>query len=260
MNLTIIILIITFILISAYIYYSNLLKENFLNNPNVTFLSEKNLENIICSNSDSYYDRFYQVDWSARKVNSLESYINLIKNNNVCSEFNLDEKERLTKLILQIDSNFKLNPNKILLPIDKLLSTPWNIGRCKGLIYEGGFPHTRNLNIILSDQHMSMADNVLGKILVHEKIHIFQKAYPDFTLQYLTLNNFKICGTRTPDSMIRVNPDTNDIIYINENNIIMSSKYNSMNPSNINDVSNISQRDEHPLEWMAIDLEEKFIS
>jgi hypothetical protein len=256
MNLIIILFLIGFIIIIGYYIKYNFYKETY---SNVNFLSKSELENIIYSNADRYYDRFYQIDWIARKVDSLESYIEMIKTKSICYEFSFKEKDRLTKLINQIEINIKANLNKVDIPIDLLLSTPWNIGLCRGSIYENGFPHTRNLNIILSDIHLGMSDINLSKILRHEKIHIFQKTYPDITEQYLSTYNFKIYGIRTPDSMIRVNPDTTDLIYTNSKNDVMSSKYNSTNPSSINDVSTQSQRDEHPLEWMAIELEEKFI-
>jgi hypothetical protein len=252
--ISIIIIIIIFIVKSYYTTPTNL--ENF---SLINFLSKENIEDIIYNDYDKYYDRFYKIDWIARRVNSKDEYINLIKTNNVCSEFNSNEKDRLTKLINQIETNFKTNLNKINIPIDLLLQTPWNIGLCKGTIYENGFPHTRNLNIILSDYHLTLSDSELCKILRHEKIHIFQKAFPDITLNYLSKYNFKISGRRTPESMIRVNPDTNDDVYINSNNVLLSCKYNSMNPLSINDVNTTSQLDEHPLEFMAIDLEEKFI-
>ena len=250
----IIIVIIIFIVKSYYTTPTNL--ENF---SMINFLSRSNIEDIIYNDYDKYYDRFYKIDWVARHINSKDEYINLIKTNNTCSEFNSNEKDRLTKLIILIETNFKANLNKIDIPIDLLLQTPWNIGLCKGTIYENGFPHTRNLNIILSDLHLTLSDSNLSKILLHEKIHIFQKAFPDITKQYLYTQKFKISGKRTPDSMIRVNPDTNDDVYINSNNVVLSCKYNSMNPSSINDVNILSQLDEHPLEFMAINLEEKFI-
>jgi hypothetical protein len=256
-NIIIIIFILIIIIFIIKSYYSE--TTNFENFTMINFLSKSTIEDIIYNDYDKYYDRFYQIDWVARHVNSKDEYINLIKTNNVCSEFNFDEKDRLTRLIILIETNLKDNRNKINLPIELLLQTPWNIGLCNGTIYENGFPHTRNLNIILYDYHMTLSDNNLSKILLHEKIHIFQKAFPDITQQYLSQYNFKIYGKRTHDSMIRVNPDTDDDVYINSNNVILSCKYNSINPSSINDVNTSSQLDEHPLEFMAIDLEKKFL-
>ena len=97
--------------------------------------------------------------------------------------------------------------------------------------------------------------------LIHEKIHVYQKMYPDITNNIIKKLNFKLVGKRKYSDMIRVNPDTDDNIYSYNNNI-MKAQYTSINPTSIADIKyNISQEQsyEHPYEWMAIDIAKKIV-
>lgn len=110
----------------------------------------------------------------------------------------------------------------------------------KDTLLENGYPHTTGNKIMLPiEKYFSMEkreDRV--KLLIHEYLHIYQRAYP-FEFNFFLIN---ILGLEVHDyvpsskyqTMKRSNPDINNIIYKMENN-----KYNVMifdsNPKTLKD-------------------------
>jgi len=125
-------------------------------------------------------------------------------------------------------------------------------------LYENGLPHTRGNVIILNETNILSMD--LISTLIHEKVHIYQKMYPQETDHFIKQMKFKKIDTRKYDDMIRVNPDTNNSIYT-INNRKMISSYNSSEPTCITDIkyNERNQLYEHPLEWMAITITNKIM-
>ena len=77
----------------------------------------------------------------------------------------------------------------------KALYIPWYICCTQGLSYENGVPHTRGNYIIISKEHIKNKDvNELANTLVHEKVHVYQKLYPDDVSKYLEKYNFLHSG------------------------------------------------------------------
>jgi hypothetical protein len=205
---------------------------------------------------DNYYDTFSETDLAARKIKNIDHYIRKIYNS-VC-EFTPNEKTILKKCIDHISNNLsKINfeyfdgskANKII----------WKIGCIKGNQYEYGLPHTRNDIIILNNDSINNDDisNIIS-LLIHEKVHVYQKMYPNDNEKYLKKFNFKRIKNR-PEN-VRANPDIDTYIY-EDNTKTYSATYNK-NPSNVTDVKYSSvddgQKSEHPFEKMAIEIEDLY--
>jgi len=155
-------------------------------------------------------------------------------------------------VINKINNIFK-NYNIIGFDGNKASNIKWKIGIINNNIYEAGLPHTRNDVIIISKSTIN--SNRLINILLHEKIHIYQKLFPDDIQQYLIVNNFT--KSRKKIENIRANPDIDEYIYTNKNGQEMMCIYNE-NPVSILDVTYIPDNDnnnEHPFEYMAYTIE-----
>ena len=242
------------------LYINN--NESFTSNLNseIIFLEPTELKNILLQDNDNYYDRFYDYDWKARNVKNKEEYLNNIKNHNVCLSWTREQKEIVEKAINNINNNINNiinnNNNNIINNID-ISNIPWIIGLTNDN-YENGYPHTRGKNIILNTKNIYSSN--LIETLIHEKIHVYQKMYPDITNTIINKLNFKLVGKRKYSDMIRVNPDTDNNIYSYNNNI-MKAIYTSSNPTSIGDIKyNTDYSYEHPNEWMAIDFAKKIIN
>ena len=218
--------------------HSNNIYQNYYLNKDETY-------NIIKSHK-KYYDTFYSNDYKVRNITSIYDYMEKIKDS--CVSITEKEKEILEEAIQLADIKMKQN-NFEWYNNMKAIKLRWKIGITVGNMYEGGYPHTINDTIILN---RNIINNNLVRVLIHEKIHIYQKQFPEDVKKYLELNNFKVYKKREEIDDIRANPDIDQYIYI-KGDIIYSAKYR-MNPTSISDVQYNSQYYEHPFETMAIEL------
>jgi len=220
------------------------------NNDNFKLLSKDELQNILINNTDNYYNRFSFLDLQVRNVHSIDEYKKKIKD--VYYKCNNNEYNKILNAINNINNVFK-KYNIIGFDGNKASNIQWKIGVINGTIYENGLPHTRGDVIIIPNNILNSYR--LKNILLHEKIHVYQKLYPDDIQQYFNNNGF--IKSRQKTENIRANPDIDEYIYKNKNNNEMMCVYNN-NPSSILDVlyfPNNDIKNEHPLEYMAYTIE-----
>jgi hypothetical protein len=99
------------------------------------------------------------------------------------------------------------------------------------------------------------------KTLIHEKIHVYQRAYRPSILQTLYQNGYipKMSRQQLAKNvkLIRANPDLDHLIYYHSKYGNMYSYYNSELPRDVGDVSTSGGEDtryEHPFELMAYEV------
>jgi len=220
---------------------------------NVVFISQIDTDTII-QNNHSFYDRFYPHDLYARRVSSVNEYLEKIKESP--SFFTLYEKLKL--LICITIANYRLSC------IDEEwfdgkkagYGMVWNIGCVKGFAYEDALPHTVDDKIILSHSllcNLSYSD--LTGMLMHEKTHVYQKVYDSSS--YLSTHGFTKLKKAEMGDTIRANPDTDNYLYTKTDKDITNIyklTYRTKTPSSITD-TNGSDQNEHPLEEMAYTIE-----
>lgn len=227
--------------------------ECFTNN-NLTILSENELKNVLLNDTiDNYYKSFSKLDLQVRGVNSINEYKNKIKN--LYYKTNYSDYYNLLNATNKADSLFK-KYNIIGFDGNKAANIKWKIGIINDPLYESGLPHTRNDTIIIPNKLLK--DNRLMSVLLHEKIHVYQKLYPNDINKYLVNNNF--IKSRKKTNNIRANPDIDNYIY-KHNGIEMYCQYNN-NPSSILDVKYYPKNDiknEHPFEYMAYTIESELV-
>ncbi len=222
---------------------------NNYNVNNVIYLNKKELENFLLTDKDNYYKSFSELDMKARKVNSINEYYEKIKKS--CIDVDNNTRIILDKAIRICDS--KIKKYKIDgFDGEKCAKIKWIIGMVQNTEYEDGFPHTRD-NVIIIPIHLLKNDTFM-KTMIHEKIHLYQKLYPDDIDIYLNKNGFTRFIPKTPD--IRANPDLDNWIYKNKDGEIMKKVYN-LDPMSLSDVKTFPEnnlKSEHPYEWMAYEL------
>lgn len=240
-------IILLIIIIIIIILFSSL---EYFKNDNFKLLTKNELQNILTNNVDNYYDRFTNLDLKVRNVNSSDEYIKQIIDD--CYECNsLD----YSKILIAINKvNNVLKEYKIIgFDGKKALNIIWKIGVINGTKYENGLPHTRGDVIIIPKNILNSYR--LKNILLHEKIHVYQKIFPDDIKLYLDNNGFTFSREKTDN--IRANPDIDTNIYKNKYGQEMMCIYNNY-PKKILDVSYLPNNDmtnEHPLEYMAYTIE-----
>ena len=222
---------------------------NKKNNSFNLFLSKNEINKFINDDNDMYLYNLSSADLFARNVENISDYKKNIINN--IYTLSNEEKERMIKLYN--------NANNILTKnYPEIADTKGHIVFIKNNICENGLPHTRSNIIFLSTNLLNDTDLQIIKILIHEKIHIFQRFNPFHKLIIDFLHNNNITQFMTKKDYInthpltRANPDLDNWIYINKNNILTCS-YNSKKPNSINDIDN-DPLYEHPYEMMAYNI------
>jgi len=245
------IIIILYVILIIYIIYSI-----FNNTQNIVFLNKNELSTFLINDKDNYYKSFHKKDLIVRKVSNIDEYKKKILNST--SNFSIYQKEKIIFCINKL--------NKILINVKypwfdgkKAIQTTWKFGSIHGYEYENGFAHTRSDLIILPQINLdNYSQHDLIKLILHEKIHIYQKMYPDDIENYIQHNNYYKFKKRSEIVDSRANPDLNQWIYNNSNNKTLIAMYKS-NPINISDVTfhpSNNDNNEHPFEKMAYDMSE----
>ena len=220
----------------------------------IYFLDKKQLFDLLKNDNDNYYKTFSKNDYKTRNINNINEYINLIKEST--TDFTDLEKDKLIRCAKKVNIYFD-NIKYEWFNGQKANAILWKFGCVKGKLYENGLPHTRIDTIILSKEHLELDDNKLIKLLIHEKIHVYQKMYPNDVQLYIKLNEFIPIKKREMNDNIRANPDLDNWIYKDKESNIYKAEYKK-DPKTIRDViynPSDSQLYEHPYETMAITIE-----
>jgi len=234
-----------------YCVYRIFICEKFTKN---IYLSKSELEKTLINNKDKYYETFNDNDLRVRNIEDIHNYHEIIKS--CCINISNNTEKMLNELTQLADNKIKKIKIKGFDGI-KASNLQWIIGIVSGKKYEYGLPHTRNMTIIIPEHILDNKD-ILLRVLIHEKIHIYQKIYPEDIKIWLNNNGFKKYRLRTKNDNVRANPDIDNFIYKNKNNSLIMSKYNEL-PLSINDVKYYPLNDyryEHPFESMAYTLED----
>ena len=199
-----------------------------------------------------YINTFNKIDLKVRNCNSVEHCKEIYKKNIL--EFTDKEKELLINLIKKINVKIKI--------LKSFYETEWKFSRVTNKI-DNGFPHTHNDTIYLSDKFFK---NPNMSVLIHEKIHIYQKKFPTKKEKLYKLYNYEKVN-KINNGKRRANPDLDNFDYKKDNAIIYSEyKENASSLSDIklvlsgNESDNDPSNNEHPDEYFAYKLSEDILN
>lgn len=221
---------------------------------NITFLDKNETYDKI-KNNHVFRETLYKKHYKVRNAENWEDYMYLIRNS--FSDFTKKQKEKLIRCSSRADRKLLLIRLK---GFDGLKASkmPWYFGLSNSLNYEEGLPHTVGNAIILYEKIVdNYNDKNLINTLIHEKVHIYQKMYPEDVAIYLRENGFEKVKRVEESDDIRVNPDISmdNYIYFNRN----QNRYYAgiKNRDKINSSQNTMEEIlyEHPFENMAIIIE-----
>lgn len=218
--------------------------------PRVSFINRNELIEILSKSPSfrDFIDRMSYEDLKARNMENREHVMLNYMNNTLF--FTEQEKQRIHNLVNLIDTRTINTP--------LLHNIPWIFVKTNSSIEEG-FPHTLS-NLIFISNPMDIS----AEVLLHEKIHIFQRLYPDLTKKLIIdLWGFNVHSKFIDTFLARNNPDTDGIIY-SRKGVVFYQKYTTSNPLSISESNHtvIHSSDqsipyyvhqlEHPYEIMAI--------
>lgn len=234
-------------------------KEGFVDykDTNILFLTKNETYNYLHSDPDGYINNLSPIDLYARKTNSINSY--RIKAANSALDF--PENLKL-KIVAAVNKANKLLEKTRIEKVNcsEIISLPWIFGLTNGTDYEDGLPHTRS-NIIFISTNLDDSVNNLVKTLIHEKIHIYQRAHPEEISYYLESKGYVKSKHGLGIPRVRSNPDLDGWIYYSPiTKKEMIAYYSSDTPSSITDITLTDPSFEHPYELMAYTITEKVLS
>ena len=213
-------------------------------NTKIIFYSSSDIVNRLYFILNDYYYRMSTENLKLRNIENITDY--LINLNTLFYTCNPYEKKIITNAVYKANKKlsnlhfFGFNPNK-------LKNIPWIFGFSKDSQYEFGMPHTQGDTIILNKNNIYLSD--LVTLLIHERIHIYQKLYPDDVDEFLKYYNFEKISKK--NNIDRTNPDTNNFIYTRFNEI-----YECKIIDNNIACTNDNSAYEHPYEFMAYMISE----
>jgi len=258
------------ILVILFFGFSNLKKEGFVvqwdtsysAKDKVTFLTAKQTAKFLLADPDNYVHNFSVWDLVARRVSTEVDYRRQSAMASV--DFTENQKTRLIKAAMKADeffasykSDYAQTNDYVNISGKDILAIPWVFALTDGNEYENGMPHTRANVIFLSNDVDETLAN-LTKTLVHEKIHLYQRLFPNQCVAYLNKKGFIQWKLRQGVPRIRSNPDLDPWIYIDTHtDKPLMALYASDEPTNISDVVNPFHNIhyEHPYELMAYTIE-----
>jgi len=214
----------------------------------IVFLDKNILYKYLIQDNDNYYKTFTQKDMNVRKIQSVDEYHAYIQQS--VGDFTRTQKQNITESIRKADSFFS-QLNFPAVDNDKILNICWVIGCINGNLYEGGLPHTRINVILLPGDMLNNMSPDLTKTLIHEKIHVYQKLFPEDMKKYFTSKGLYVTGKRDISDNIRANPDSDEYIYKDCKGILYALDYIS-DPKHIEDVN--KNGEDHPNEEMAYQI------
>jgi hypothetical protein len=222
----------------------------------ITILTNAQMKEFILKDKDNFIKNLSKHDLQARNSSSNDDYLNKV----------------LSSIPYNIKNSTKKKLKKTIQKADQLLSKeykdiadiPWKIAIIKGKNYENGFPHTREDIIFLFDYIVDdfYPEEELIKVLIHEKIHVFQRNYRYHPIMLDYMKPFKRYKTKEDlkqiEPLIRSNPDLDDYVYQDENGKIYMTGIFNPNPNNLTDIKG-SNEEEHPFEKMAYTISNNLI-
>jgi hypothetical protein len=214
----------------------------------LTFVPANVVVGFLQSDPDHYYDTFTRFDLRARHVASVADYIDRIPQAIVDASAKL--RARICEAVPIVDARLA-RIQQVGFNGQKASDLPWRIGFMKNnkAGYEDGLPHTRVDLIMLPTSLAKTSDRELIDTLFHEKVHIYQKAYPRDIEKWLAHNGFERVRRRTKGSRIRANPDIDEWVYRDANRVYKC-LYSSETPRHIEDVKEDGLNFEHPFEMI----------
>lgn len=199
---------------------------------------------------DDYIFGLTLADLRARNVSSHKEYKYIVNQNCINVPIDLGNS-------INIANNILMNNN--LFDYSNFRDYPWKISCTINNVIENGYPFTLSDVIYLPIDilYKDLYGKDFIRLLIHERIHIFQRFFPEIVNQYIYSKGYVLyrhVNRSTVDYLLRSNPDIDNFIYLLDG-ITSGSYYKSSNPKGIDD-SYCKLKYEHPYEHMAYEISE----
>jgi hypothetical protein len=199
----------------AIVLYVSLKKKAEVYQPSPTyFLSLAQTKDFLLADSDGYGAGLNKVNLEA---NGVVKYGDLIdKWQSAAGEWKDWERKKLQDAATVAD--FHINTKLKDAFKVQLASIGWQFAKTLHPYVCDGLPFTRTDIIFLTDKVVADSSiKRLAKILVHEKVHVWERKYPEEMQGWIERNGFQKVRPTYQDPLVRANPDVDSWNYIDKN-------------------------------------------
>lgn len=240
------------LLLLAFIYIvSKRYIEGFANS---IYLSKNETATFLIRDEDEYISSMSMSDLHARNVKTHAEYREKLGPTSL--DFTETEKVLVDECIDKANDFFK-NLKSPYIDNQLMNKLYWKFALTNHRDYEEGFPHTRQDVIFITPSLLEMSKDTIITTIIHEKIHVYQRMYPELFRAALKTAGYVRLRERKTDPLSRANPDIDEYIYLSPKAEEMISVYNSDKPTGIMDVK-YSKISEHPYEEIAYAIAAEF--
>ena len=218
------------------------------------YLSKDETATLLIRDEDEYISSMSIPDLYARKVKSHQEYREKLSSTSI--EFTEPEKVLLDESIDSANIFFK-NLKSPFIDNDLMNKLYWKFALTNYKDYEEGFPHTRQDIIFIAPSLLEMSKETITTTIIHEKIHVYQRMYPELFRSALKKAGYVRLRERKTEPLSRSNPDIDEFIYLSPTAQEMIAIYNSDKPTSIMDIK-YSKVSEHPYEEIAYAIAAEF--
>jgi hypothetical protein len=223
----------------------------------VTFPTREEIAPLL--RSASYFSQMSALDLRARKAESTDAYLTRYERSIVpLSEKQKDAIEDLAHGVDNITKVYK-----------RLYAIPWKIAAFQGV--EHDFPHTIAHVIFLPIDTLEDTAKSAMQTLLHEKIHVYQRAFPlETNVLVQKMWGYKMHSLRSRSQLSRNNPDLNQVVYGKQRWGILQEFTNTANDLRDSKVQFVGEQPdtwtavaesyEHPYERMAYEISKFLVS
>lgn len=211
----------------------------YLRSPLIEFVSPEYMKHVV--QNASYFQNLNAIDLHVRNANTVDNY-KLAYINNVHG-FTSKDVVLLYNIVHHI--------NKLTRHLSWYLYVPWKFCKVDQYI-EDGYPHTLHDVIVLSDTFLKRPFHDQVRILMHEKMHVYQRKAPLHCQSLYSKWGYEMYTGAIPSNIqnkIRSNPDV-EHMYVYNNRILIAQIYHK-NAQTLRD-SSIVGFDIHT--WTPVDI------
>lgn len=206
-------MIIIFVLILIFISFRLHGKTVELFQSEIQYLSKEETGHFLSLDEDEYIRNLKPMDLLHRNAESNEKYLERAIKSSL--DFSDEQKQLIDNSIRKAQERLLMKESKYI-ENDLIVGMNWKISLTDGS-YELGLPHTRSDIIFLTPKVIKRKD--LVDVLIHEKVHIYQRRYKEKFKKVLLENGYTIVNNRNNRDDLRSNPDLDEFVYEKDGNV-----------------------------------------
>lgn len=223
------------------------------------FMSENELREWIRMDPDGWAEGHNAINLKVKGARTPGEYIDLCMK--ATTDFSMDEKIKLIAACKAADNFFsefdrsKWNTGFDGIDFSKLADMKWKLACFKRRAVEEGCPHTR-MDIIFLDKGLinEMSHRDLTRTMIHEKVHVYERAYPGDMEKWMKSKGFKKFKREMEYPRFKNNPDLDGWVYLDFEGREGLMQFRSINPKDFWDQEYPipgESSSEHPYETLA---------